>query len=118
MTLWTEPQAIYVCGPMRGHDDLNFPAFDKAADELRAAGYDVFNPADHDREFESRWGAPPTTRQALTVDVRWICTQADGIAVLSGWEESLGAQAEVALARAIGLPVNFVSHWLMAEEAA
>lgn len=37
---------IYDSGPMTGLPGLNFPAFDAAAKQLRAAGYDVVNPAE------------------------------------------------------------------------
>ena len=40
---------IYVAGPMRGHHDYNYPAFDRQTRVLRAQGWDVVNPADMDR---------------------------------------------------------------------
>lgn len=118
---------LYLAGPMRGYPHFNFPAFDAAAAQLRAAGYDVFNPADRDRsvhgpdladaaltgdetQIEASHGF--SLREALGADTAWICAHADGVAVLTGWEKSSGATAEVALARALGLPVNFVSHWV------
>lgn len=103
---------LYLAGPMRGIEHLNFPAFDDAAHRLREAGYEVFNPADQDRTYEVNWGRPPTTREALTMDVSWISHYADGVAVLTGWSESLGAKAEVALASAIGIPTLWVSEWV------
>ena len=38
---------IYIAGPMTGIPEFNFPAFDKAAQAWREAGWDVCNPADH-----------------------------------------------------------------------
>lgn len=38
---------VYVAGPMTGLKDFNYPAFNAAADALRALGYQVENPADH-----------------------------------------------------------------------
>ena len=38
---------VYLAGPITGVVDNNFPAFNAAADTLRSAGLDVFNPADH-----------------------------------------------------------------------
>ncbi|WP_259331943.1 DUF4406 domain-containing protein [Pseudomonas sp. GW101-3H06] len=38
---------VYVAGPMTGLMDFNYPAFNAAADQLRALGYEVENPADH-----------------------------------------------------------------------
>jgi hypothetical protein len=37
----------YVAGPMTGIKDFNYPAFNAVAEDLRAQGYEVENPADH-----------------------------------------------------------------------
>lgn len=103
---------LYLAGPMRGIEDLNFPAFDEAAERLRVAGYDVFNPADHDRKYRAERDMDPTIRECLWVDLQYVLRDADGIAVLTGWQHSLGTQAEVATARAIGIPVDWVSSWV------
>lgn len=110
---------IYLAGPMRGYENFNFPAFIAAAKELRAAGHEVFNPAERDtaewgeitslrgdeEEFAKQVGlsALDMKRRVFYFDSRYITTQADAVAVLPGWERSLGAQAEVALAKAVGL---------------
>ena len=39
---------VYLCGPMRKYPEFNHPAFHQAARLLRAEGYDVFSPAEHD----------------------------------------------------------------------
>lgn len=108
---------IYLAGPMRGIPNFNFPAFDYAAEKLRAGGHFVFSPAEHDRkkngaEIENN----PTgdealatektgfsLNEALAADTHFICTRAHAIALLPGWEKSSGAQAELALAKALGL---------------
>jgi hypothetical protein len=41
-------------------------------------------------------------RRALAYDTNWICTEADAIFMLKGWEKSRGATAEHALAIALG----------------
>lgn len=41
---------IYVIGPMPSVPYFNFPAFDKAAAELRKRGYLPLSPADIDRK--------------------------------------------------------------------
>ena len=48
---------VYIAGPMSGYPDMNGPAFDKKADELRAQGYEVVNPASRVR-FAGRLSRP------------------------------------------------------------
>lgn len=103
---------------MRGIPEFNFPAFYAAAQSLRADGHTVFNPAERDNEHHgtdiSR-GNPTGSeaqaaaqhgfnlREALSADLQFICLEADAIALLPGWENSKGAQAERATAIALGL---------------
>jgi hypothetical protein len=111
---------VYIAGPMRGIRDFNFPAFDEAADRLRAEGHEVFNPADRDRAVhgpnvnKSETGdlSDPNVvasgfdlRSALGADMEWICRDADAIYLLPGWVNSKGATAERATALALGLEV-------------
>ena len=78
---------IYIAGPMRGYEDYNFPAFDAAAEILQAAGNEVVNPAQMDRDI----GFDPKTaevsaeflRDAMRRDLAAIC-ECDGIAMLDG----------------------------------
>jgi hypothetical protein len=44
----------------------------------------------------------------LAADTEYISKHADAIALLPGWEKSSGVAAEVALARALGLPIALV----------
>lgn len=119
---------LYLAGPMRGYAAFNFPAFDEAAAVLRRAGYEVFSPADHDRETHGADFADGNTdgdeskaaethgfslRDALKADTAWICDNADGIALLPYWHESKGAQAERALGHALGVPARMVAEWLL-----
>lgn len=110
---------LYLAGPMRGIPNFNFPAFDYAAGKLREAGFEVFSPAERDRgihgtklednasgdEQEATAKVGFSLREALGADTAWISAHADGIALLPGWEKSSGANAELALARALGLTV-------------
>jgi len=107
---------------MRGIPQFNFPAFFEAEAALQAAHHETFNPARHDTEdgfdlteydgTESLADIGLNLRDALSADLTWITLNADGIAVLSGWTESLGAVAEVAVAGALGLPVYSVDYWV------
>jgi hypothetical protein len=111
---------IYVAGPMRGIPEFNFPAFNAAADKLKAEGHIVFNPAQKDNERHGKDiskgnanGCEETAakehgfdlRVALGDDLAWICAEADAIALLPGWEKSKGATAEKATAEALGLEI-------------
>lgn len=106
---------IYIAGPMRGLPEFNFPAFDAATRVLAAQGHETFNPADRDRDsgfdvtgmtgHENLADAGFSLRDALHADTQYISLHADAVALLPGWEKSSGVAAEVALARALGLPV-------------
>jgi predicted RNase H-like HicB family nuclease len=105
---------IYLAGPMQGYKDFNFPAFMEAATTLRAQGHSVFNPAErdvaaHGDSFASATGNLQdiqhtgfSLRDALYHDTKFICLEAEAIALLPGWENSKGARAEHALAVALG----------------
>lgn len=100
----------YLAGPMTRHKFFNFPAFDEAAARGRAMGLEIISPAEIDREFgvdetafpeDHDWmSAGPNFNLDDTIrrDIDAIMT-CEAIAMLPGWEKSLGAQAEIALAR-------------------
>lgn len=97
---------IYISGPMRGIPDFNFPAFYTAERYLKNVGWRVGNPARMDMED----GTPPANigvNNAMKRDADFICGKATALFMLKGWEKSTGAQAEWALARAIGLPIYY-----------
>lgn len=118
---------IYLAGPMTGYEHYNFPAFDAAAYHLRRLGHEVFNPADNDREngFDAMGLKGDDAEQhgfdlrtALKQDLSWICDHAEAVAVLPHWEASKGAKTEVALARALDIPVQWFDDFDAAEVAA
>jgi hypothetical protein len=100
----------YVAGPMRGVELFNFPAFHAAEADLVERGWDVHNPARWDEEqgFEpAKTGAEDEfdVQAALKHDIEVITTWAEYVFVLPGWQDSLGARLEVAVAQATGIPV-------------
>lgn len=113
---------LYLAGPMRGIEDFNFPAFHRNAAMLRMRGHHVFNPAERDeKEHGPDIGKNPTgderiaaarhgfsLREALGDDCAWICAEAEGIALLPGWDSSKGAKAEKALGEALGLEILYL----------
>jgi hypothetical protein len=116
---------VYVAGPMQGYPDFNFPAFARATAWLRQQGHFVFSPAERDLERDKERGVDTVTnatgdikeaaakgfslRDALTDDTHFICQTANAIAMLPGWENSKGAQAEWALARALGHKIMYLT---------
>lgn len=112
---------IYLAGPMQDYAEFNFPAFAKYTAVLRAEGHVVFSPAEKDLE---RHGPDITKsdtgnlthiantgfslRQALEDDTTYICRHADTIAMMPGWEYSKGANAEWALAKALGHKIIYL----------
>jgi len=93
---------------MRGYDKWNFPAFDKNTAYLRDAGWEVFSPAEIDREIGFDENDPDVvfTEQdfhlAMKRDYEAIL-KSDAIAFMPGWENSTGAKLERDFAGKLGL---------------
>lgn len=110
--------ALYIAGPMSGIPDYNRPAFYEAEEAFTEGGWDVFNPADNDITLFGSFEACETAiaedrqgalREMLGSDLNFICYEADAIAMLPGWEKSLGARAEHATAVALGLEIIYLA---------
>ena len=87
----------YIAGPMTGFPDYNRAEFDKAANELNNA-YVVLNPAI----------LPSGLKQSEYMDICMAMIRCcDCIYMLDGYEDSLGAMAEIALAKKLGLAVIY-----------
>ena len=113
----------YIAGPMRGIPKYNYPLFTAAAKHLRILGYEVINPAelniaageldwiDHTLEEQNSNNTPKTARKFAIRDVGVLvgvlrAENKDVVVTLPGWENSIGAQAEVAIARWVGLEIT------------
>jgi thioesterase domain-containing protein len=94
----------YISGPMTGMQELNFPAFHRAAASLRASGYTVVNPA----ELDALDTQELTWEQYMARDIKALvdCTH---IAMLPGWVNSRGAKLEKLIAEALGLRVIYLT---------
>jgi hypothetical protein len=110
-------RAYYLAGPMRGYRHYNFPAFDRAAEQLRSFGDTVINPADLDREKgldpfalppDHDWNSVPGDWQVKDFVRRDLAAiqECDAIYLLPGWEKSVGASAEYAVAEWLGLDIE------------
>lgn len=106
---WVSPVCLYIAGPMSGLPDFNYPAFNEAEGQLRAASFEVENPArnpepspEHD---DDQW------RGYMRMALRQLAL-CDGVALLPGWKASRGANIEKRLAEDLGLPAKPLSEWL------
>jgi hypothetical protein len=86
---------------MNGYLDHNHPAFNAAAERLRAAGFDVVNPAELDADDD----APKINYIEYYIrDIPYLLTCDAGVA-LPGWERSTGAKMEVFILTTLNRPV-------------
>ena len=90
---------IYIAGPMSGLPDLNYPAFNARAAELRALGHHVENPAENPEPHCQSWLG------YMRLAVRQLAT-CDVVHLLPGWSKSRGARIEHQLAEGMGLRVE------------
>lgn len=98
---------LYLAGPMRGYPDNNSPAFREAAVQLRAAGHEVWSPAEHDEALGVD-AANEDIRRTFRRDLDALL-QCDGVVLLDGWSASHGACLERHTADVTGIPVYLVS---------
>jgi hypothetical protein len=110
-------RSCYVAGPMRGYPQNNFPAFHEAASILRADGWFVISPAELDLAEDEHAAhmsvevssTPEMLRTFVERDVSALLAlraeNGDAIVLLEGWERSIGASAEVAIAKWLGLSI-------------
>lgn len=91
-------QRIYLSGPMTGHADLNFPAFNAEAHRLRNLGYEVVNPA------EINQGPNPGWHECMRKDLKALL-DCDTLALLDGWQQSAGAHLEMHVAHRVGMEI-------------
>ena len=91
---------VYISGPITGMPELNFPAFAREAARLRAAGFEVENPAENPPPPCGSWQG--WMRLAIVQIAR-----SDWLYMLPGWEKSKGAVIEHRLASDIGLRIEY-----------
>lgn len=88
---------VYISGPMTGLPNFNREAFDVAAVDLEAMGYQVANPASVSIE-NGTWGQ--YMREDLVMLLR-----CDAVLALPGWRKSRGARIEIGLAKKLGMRI-------------
>lgn len=114
---------IYLAGPMAGQPGQGFAEFEKARIRLREAGYEVICPAEEatkrftpeEREQFAAMGEAfrdtDTYKSIMRTDIDFVMG-VDGVVTLTGWQHSRGANAEVAVAKCLGLKVGPIDHFL------
>ena len=113
----------YLSGPMRGLPEYNYPAFISAANYLRSLGWHVFNPAEmdiaeadddnlqaHTLEEQKLRDTASNARRFARRDVDILLDvlkseDGDCVFILPGCDSSVGATAEIAMAKWLFLPV-------------
>ena len=103
---------LYVAGPMTGLPEFNYPAFNAAEKMLRGLGYHVLNPVDAE-EHNPTPGKPQAWDWYMRHALRMVLN-AEGLALLPGWENSRGARLEVQVAESLGLRCEPLEHWVEA----
>lgn len=103
---------IYVAGPMTGIENYNFPKFWEVAEELKALGHEVENPADNDGDtLESATrnaGSLGSWESYLRHDLTRL-VKCDAIFLLDGFDQSKGATLEAKVAEKLGM-MFFAEH--------
>lgn len=106
-------RVAYIAGPVSGHDDLNRPAFDAVARQLKDQGWKTLIPLDYANTPEAQKEAEEHGKGAVGMPGyqeamrRSLCLllAAERVYVLPGWTMSNGASLEVRVAEAVGIPV-------------
>lgn len=94
---------IYVIGPVTGRKDRNRAAFEGARRRLEAEGHEVSAPLDFVPE-------DATHAMAMRMSLCWMLRtgRVEGVALLDGWQGSLGATVERVVAKACDIPLGTV----------
>lgn len=91
---------IYVAGPMRGKNENNAEAFARAEARLRRRCFTVINPLNIGRSIapdEVIASDADLLKTVMRIE-RMLIRHCDAIYLLEGWEESVGAKAELVTA--------------------
>lgn len=90
----------YIAGPMTGLPQFNYPAFNAVAEQLRAKGVEVLNPAENVCSLDD-----PTWQDWMRLGLAQLI-QCDEILLLPNWEASRGAVLERQVAEQLGMTVT------------
>lgn len=97
---------VYISGPMSGYPRHNLAAFDRAASQLRALGFEVVNPAEIGRSLgfdENRLVTTEDRKVLMLADLEGLAP-CDAVYLLPGYEQSGGADIEIRTGKYWGIP--------------
>jgi hypothetical protein len=108
----SDVRIIYLCSPYTCADpairESRFEAACRAAAELTRQGKTVFAPVVHSHAI-AKYGLPLEWRYWEIHDRRFLQACEEVIVLtLPGWQDSVGVNAEIAIARELGKPVTFL----------
>lgn len=92
--------STYIAGPMTGLPEFNYPAFNYVAEQLRAKGIDVENPAENVCPHDD-----PTWQDWMRLGIAQLI-RCDEIVLLPNWRHSPGAVMERYIAVNLGMRVT------------
>ena len=103
---------IYLASPYTHADPLvrqrRFESACRAAAELIRQGRIIFSPIAHSHAI-CAFGVPLDWRFWERHDLKYLAACDEMVVLmLDGWQQSVGVQAEIAAARALGKPVSFL----------
>ena len=104
---------LYLCSPYSNPDpsvrQARFDAACRAAADLIREGKIIFSPVAHSHAL-CQYDLPLDWEFWQQLDRRFLeaCDEVV-VLILDGWRESVGIQAEMAIAHALGKPVSFLS---------
>lgn len=79
---------FYLAGPMKGIPQLNKPMFTLMAYLLRRKGFTVWSPSEQETYLKLSFA------QCMIADLNMVVNRCRKIALLPGWRNSLGGNAE------------------------
>ena len=87
---------VYISGKITGIEKEAPALFAQGAKEVSEMGYEPLDPYSLAHEHDQSW------KSFMREDLKALC-DCDGIYMLDNWNDSLGAKAELQLAKSLGL---------------